>query len=302
MRTRCGVVLVLSVLSSGLGSASAGALSYGKSPGGTCEAETTSLKITAPFVPLSPAAGASFKVGEPVTFTASEAGLTAPPTFSIASSEALLTDPNIGSGVGALQGGSTYAFTSMTATASARTVYWSVTFVTTPNECSTPVSFTTPARALTVLEPPAPTPATVAPPALVTSIEPVSATHAPRVAYRVHCNLSCTVMTSYTAWLIAAHKRPALIRELAVGPEHVSITNPAGGDSLITHQYRGRASRRISSILQHGDRIQLQIKTEATNAGDIATAQRDDAAKASLTGINASVRSRNARSKDHRVS
>jgi len=86
-------------------------------------------------------------------------------TFAIASSPALLSSPDIDSGLGTAQPESlssgpplsyTYTFTSTKATATPGTIYWDASFSnTTLAECSgqSPATYTTPARTLTVLPP-----------------------------------------------------------------------------------------------------------------------------------------------------
>jgi hypothetical protein len=124
---------------------------------------------------LSPANGATVQTGTPVTFSGSS---TPPVTFVVASSAALLSSPDIDSGSGTLQPGtSTYTFTSTKATATPGTVYWNVSFSdATIAECAgeSPTTFTTKARTLTVLPPPSPPTTTVTP--TITPATPPAAT------------------------------------------------------------------------------------------------------------------------------
>jgi hypothetical protein len=76
-----------------------------------------------------------------------------PLTFNIASSPTLLSAPDIDSGLGSLQSGTLYAFTSSKASAVARTVYWSASITFTPDDCEVPVTFMTPVRTLTIVSP-----------------------------------------------------------------------------------------------------------------------------------------------------
>jgi len=103
---------------------------------------------------LSPANGATVQTGTPVTFSGSS---TPPVTFAVASSTALLSSPDIDSGSGTLQPGtSTYTFTSTKATATPGTVYWDASFSdATIAECAgeSPTTFTTKARTFTVVSP-----------------------------------------------------------------------------------------------------------------------------------------------------
>jgi hypothetical protein len=107
---------------------------------------------------LSPAVNALVAVGTPVTFSGS-AG--APVTFAVASSPAMLSSPDIDSGLGALQPGtSSYTFTSIRATATAGVlVYWDASFSSatlTACEGMTPTTYTTQVHTFTVVSPPPP--------------------------------------------------------------------------------------------------------------------------------------------------
>jgi hypothetical protein len=113
---------------------------------------------------LSPANSATVQTGTPVTFSGSS---TPPVTFAFASSTALLSSPDIDSGPGTLQAGtSTYTFTSTKTAATAGTVYWDASFSdATLAECAgeSPTTFTTQVRTLTVLPAPSPPTTTVTP-------------------------------------------------------------------------------------------------------------------------------------------
>jgi len=77
-------------------------------------------------VHLSPANGATVPAGTSVTFSGNSG---VPVMFAVASSPALLSSPDIDSGVGSLQPGtSSYAFTSTKATAIPGTIYWDASF------------------------------------------------------------------------------------------------------------------------------------------------------------------------------
>ncbi|MGH2853805.1 MAG: hypothetical protein ACRDLF_06400 [Solirubrobacteraceae bacterium] len=116
---------------------------------------------------LSPSNETTVTAGAPVVFLGSSE---APVMFAVASSPALLSSPDIDSGLGSgqpepMSSGllDTYTFTSTKATAMARTVYWDASFsnANIPECAGMSVStFTTEARALTVLAPPSspPTP------------------------------------------------------------------------------------------------------------------------------------------------
>ncbi len=114
---------------------------------------------------LSPSNESTVPVGVPVTFSGSS-GL--PVTFAVASSPALLSSPDIDSGLGSgqpepMSSGheDAYTFTSTKATATARTVYWDASFSTANiSECAgmSASTYTTKVRTLTVLAPPSSTP------------------------------------------------------------------------------------------------------------------------------------------------
>jgi hypothetical protein len=105
---------------------------------------------------LSPAINAYVQQGTPVTFSGNSG---APVTFAVASSAALLSSPNLDSGLGTLQPGtSTYTFTSTKATATPGVlISWDASFSTATLEgCEglTPTTYTTQARTFTVVSPP----------------------------------------------------------------------------------------------------------------------------------------------------
>jgi len=104
---------------------------------------------------LSPAINAFVQAGTPVTFSGNSG---APVTFAVASSAALLSSPDLDSGLGTLQPGtSTYTFTSTKATATPGIlVYWDASFSNaafTACEGMTPATYTTKVRTFTVVSP-----------------------------------------------------------------------------------------------------------------------------------------------------
>ncbi len=105
-------------------------------------------EVAVEYLPLEPANGATVPAGSPVVFSG-ESLLHNAPTFSVASSPALLSSPDIDSGTGS-KSGAVYRFTSTKATATPRTIYWTVSFTFTPEDCESPSTFTTPMRALIV--------------------------------------------------------------------------------------------------------------------------------------------------------
>lgn len=125
-------------------------------PWSICFSEKQSNQIVEEHAKLlSPADGATVVAGTPVTFSG-ESGVESPMTFMVASSQALLSSPDIDSGLGASQPLSQYTFTSTKAAATPRTIYWTASFTRTLKDCEEPpVTFTLPARTLTVLPTPA---------------------------------------------------------------------------------------------------------------------------------------------------
>jgi hypothetical protein len=122
------------------------ALEYGGSPWLVCFNNKEAAEVAARYMPLEPANGATVPADTPVTFSGeSNREL----TFSVASSEALLSSPDIDSGTGS-QSGAFYRFTSTKATATPRTVYWTASFTFTPEDCESPSTFTTPVHTLVV--------------------------------------------------------------------------------------------------------------------------------------------------------
>lgn len=117
-----------------------------------CAIGRESAEGAAQRMQLEPANGATVPAGTPVVFTA-ESLLHNAPTFSVASSSAMLSSPDIDSGTGS-QSGAFYRFTSTKATATPRTIYWTASFTFTPEHCESPSTFTTPVRTLTVLPSP----------------------------------------------------------------------------------------------------------------------------------------------------
>jgi hypothetical protein len=95
---------------------------------------------------LEPASGATVPAGTPITFSG-ETNTSL--MFSVASSQALLSSPDIDSGMGS-QSGAFYTFTSSEATATPRTIYWTASFTLTPNDCESSSTFTTPVHTLVV--------------------------------------------------------------------------------------------------------------------------------------------------------
>jgi hypothetical protein len=147
---RCGVGWLVALGAVGFAMAVAAvpaqALEYGEAPWLVCADSKEAAEVGARYMPLEPANGATVPAGTPVTFSGES---THALTFSVASSEALLSSPDIDTGVGS-QSGAFYRFTSTKATAAPRTIYWTASFTFTPEDCEGPSTFTTPVRTLVV--------------------------------------------------------------------------------------------------------------------------------------------------------
>jgi hypothetical protein len=114
----------------------------------TCAIATYAAEVGARSLPLEPTNGATVPAGTPVVFSA-ESLLNNAPRFSVASSPGQLSSPDIDSGFGS-KSGAFYELTSTNATATPRTIYWTVSFTFTPDGCESPSTFTTPVRTLVV--------------------------------------------------------------------------------------------------------------------------------------------------------
>jgi hypothetical protein len=122
------------------------ALEHGFAPWLICSDNKEAAEVGARYMHLEPANGATVPAGTPVTFSGeSNRAL----TFNVASSQALLSSPDIDSGMGS-QSGAFYRFTSAEATVTSRTIYWTASSTFTPDECESPSTFTTPVHTLVV--------------------------------------------------------------------------------------------------------------------------------------------------------
>jgi hypothetical protein len=122
------------------------------SPWVICDAEISSNEIVEQHTTLlSPSDGATVLAGGAVSFSG-ESGFESTLKFNVASSPTLLSSPDIDSGQGSPQAGSsTYTFLSTKASATPRTIYWDASFTRVLHGCEgPPVTFTTPARSLIV--------------------------------------------------------------------------------------------------------------------------------------------------------
>jgi hypothetical protein len=146
---RCGVAWRVALCALGgimLAAVPAYALESGPPPWAICAGGRVADEAVARGVRLEPADGTTVTAGTPVTFSGES---NHPLTFSVASSEALLSSPDIDSGTGS-QSGAFYTFTSTKSTATPRTIYWTASFTLTPEDCETPSTFTTPVRTLVI--------------------------------------------------------------------------------------------------------------------------------------------------------
>jgi hypothetical protein len=148
MRSGVGLLAALGALGCAMTvpAVPAQALEYGFGPWLVCADSKEAAEVGARYMPLEPANGATVPAGTPVTFSGES---THALTFDVASSEALLSSPDIDSGVGS-QSGAFYRFTSTKATATPRRIYWTASFTFTPTDCEGPSTFTTPVRTLAV--------------------------------------------------------------------------------------------------------------------------------------------------------
>jgi hypothetical protein len=147
------------VIATGAGAAvSAHAYTANVSEFDECSAEASAARgVVERF--LSPANGSTVTAGTPIMFSSDSSQ---PLSFAIASSDALLSTPNVDTGPGSpssppanAAGTQQYSFTSTKATASAGTVYWQASFSTAAMpHCADYVQMEkTAVRTLTVLSP-----------------------------------------------------------------------------------------------------------------------------------------------------
>lgn len=236
---------------------------------------------------LTPSNGSTVPSGTPVSFSGESQS---PLSFAVASSPAALSDPDIDDGLGGgqLDPGSgpepvsTYTFTSTSASAIPRTVYWEASF----SNATFPLcaglegtDTTTAVRSITVTPNtpgPAPEPTSVHAQTAQVSIsgpDGLSRAH-PAVAYAIECTGSCTGDTYYHALTIPRHGKAHRIPQLDFGPSRVSIADHGDGAQRFDHRYRGSAQRILDRLLRGGGVLELQISVKVTSAsGLVARAQ-----------------------------
>jgi hypothetical protein len=244
---------------------------------GNIAAKTTVLEVRA-----MPQEGAKVTAGDPVAFSAPSE---LPLTFAVASSPALLANPNIDQGLGQLsQPEDLQIFTSLKAAATAGTVYWQVSFEAAEvPECAGVASglISIPPRTLVIEPAPAPVPQ-APPPAqpptplaadFSAAISPSSVDmHHPTVAFRVHCTASCVGTVTYVAIATRSHRK-IQAPTLSFGLHRVSIPGSTGGMESFSHRYTGVALRELEGLLKDHDALTFRISASLTDAsGDTAVA------------------------------
>lgn len=158
VRSKVGWLLTLSALGWILGPVGQASGLATPSPSSICtsasRADQTALEAS-----LYPADGATVQAGTPVTFSGNSAS---PVTFAVASSSALLSSPDLDSGLASVQpepassGPPLNTFASTKATAAPGNIYWAASFSSAGlAECAgqPPATYTTHARTLTVAAP-----------------------------------------------------------------------------------------------------------------------------------------------------
>jgi hypothetical protein len=233
---------------------------------------------------LSPQSGESVSAGATLTLSG-EASV--PVAFAVASSPALLPNPDVASGLGAAGTGKnsipSYTFTSNAATVVPRTIYWSASFSSSAiAECAglPEVTYRTTARTVVVtpavsVEQPsvAPPPVSMpAPPSVQVSIHARRHALAARktVSYAISCTTSCSGISRYDVSIVRRHASPVAVPSLDAEMP-VSIGGAAGGDQQLTHRYGGRALRLLERLL--GARavlkVQISVNVRGSSGGSV---------------------------------
>jgi hypothetical protein len=254
-----------------------------------CSAEKTLLPFVAEYTPLSPAEKAQAPQDSAVTFTFG-AGLEATTLrFEAASSQSLLSTPDIDSGTATAQPGK-FTFTSTKVTAKAGTLYWAFSFTHALKACGGELAtYTTPVRKLEVIGTGGPSetsssgsttnwsPATTSSFHLRVGITAARALRVgpPTVAYVIDCTAACSGHTSVQAWQVRRrHRKTTRAAALNFGPKGVSIKPSSGGHERFSQRYRGGALKKLRSMLQAGE-VKLQVSVAVKDAsGKSASAQK----------------------------
>ncbi len=232
---------------------------------------------------LSPPGGETETAGTPVTLSGDARS---PVMFAVASSPALLSDPDIDGGpasaVPISSGPSpiyTYTFTLTKATATLGTIYWAASFSTANLvECAGQPqrTYVTHAHMLTVLPAPmpsssptpAPTPSPAVSPLVQVSIgvpNEVHLTHS-SVIYRVRCTTNCSGEISARALVVRGHGKVGSAPTLDIASEPMSITTAAGGEEQFTHHYDNKSLRILRAIARTGDVLELRITVKVSGS------------------------------------
>jgi hypothetical protein len=256
-----------------------------------CPAERAVLPFVAENTPLSPADKLRVQQGSAVTFAFEHELEATTMKFEAASSQALLSTPDIDSGTATLQPGrpGRFTFTSTKVTAHPGTVYWSFSFSHTLKNCNDETqTYSTPVRTLEVVGTggsngspehggPETSPPTNSPAHLRVGITAARVIHMgrPTVAYVIDCTATCSGDTSFKAWEVRGrHRKATRAAALDFGPKGVSIKSSSGGHERFTRRYRGSALKKLRSMLRAGE-VKLQVTVAVKDAyGKIARAQK----------------------------
>jgi hypothetical protein len=253
---------------------------------GNCSAEKALVAFVAENTPLSPATGAEAQQGSAVTFSFEHELEATTMRFEAASSEALLSRPDIDSGTATAQPAK-FTFTSTNATAQPRTVFWSFSFAHTLKACGgETVTYTTHVRRLEVKgtgssgssgESSAVSPPTQSPAHLRVGITAPRVLHVgrPVVSYTVSCTAQCTGSTSVKAWLVPRHKKALRTRLLDFGPRSVSIKGSSGGRERFTERLHGHGLAKLRSVFHTRGEGRLVVSvTVKDSSGKVAQISR----------------------------
>jgi len=260
-----------------------------------CEAEKLLYELAAYEIGqhAHPANGTKVAQGSTVTLEAESQWQL---HFSLASSETLLSNPDIDQGYGQAQPGeqtNRYTFSSTKATAQPGTVYWDASFRVKLYSCggeertfATTVmqqkanTFTVVASAVEPAPLPAPEPP---PPSQGTKEGPASSwsarstarlalTSARRLSRRfgaipfiVQCTASCAGVAQADGFLLKPHRKLPL-RALRCVAQRFRFAAAAGGSKRMICRLRARAVAVVRRLLRHRKRIELELSARATFA------------------------------------
>jgi hypothetical protein len=257
-----------------VGGSPATAHAFPENPEGGCFAQASSgFAVTESW--LAPPSNTTVIAGTPVTFsTRSEAPL----TIAVASSPALISSPDVDSGITsrvpfteepAPQTSFIYSYTSTVAANSPGTVYWQATMSSKDIEpCAgfAPFFHQSAIRTLRVL--PAP---------VEVSIEgPAGLSRAPTVTYSVRCTATCTGDTYYQAFILSHHAGALRVPMLDFSPTPVSIVST--GTESFAHGYTGSALHTLDRVIHAHEAVEIEISVKVTDAnGNVVRSHSMDA-------------------------